>query len=435
MSDRCFGALRDAVVRAVSSRARTAADVIVATLGEYGVRAAVPRLVVRRKGDAILVGPLEVPGVAGCGECADRRLPGDAVHGPPGVRLDPPAIETAAAVVADEAESPAPGMLTRVDIASLRVTRHRVLPVAECGRCPVAAGPLPQVSQTLAATYADPLTGALRDVPGYFGGSSATENEEIAILRALRASVAAGRPGVGIGRSMAEALTDAILDLAMADGLVRAWHNRRALPRASLRGLGDMESRMRVAAIRLRSGYEVDLFDATGPYSIPVVWALAVNREDDDPGPKSISAGGAGSRRSEAVRNAVAALDELIPRTVESFQDDIARAWRLARNPELVRSRQDAGLLYGVPSVFDRLSFLYDGEALTETPDQPTTVVDRLTEAGAEILTTDLTTVELAAGGLRAVRAEVPRLMPMIHGYAEAVRRFWPLPAYPYPFA
>lgn len=172
--------------------------------------ATVRRVTVHAELGSVIIGPMEVPGEAGCGECVDwRRRQAEASTAFAGLRqrhrreletrpsawLTGLGAGTVAALVADEysrllrGEAPrTDGAVMVVDLADLTISRHRFLPDPRCPACgnlpEDAAGPIPVGApaqpklapdthrtrqilddiEMLEETYVDPVCGIVRGV-------------------------------------------------------------------------------------------------------------------------------------------------------------------------------------------------------------------------------------------------------------------------------
>ncbi|MEU8889914.1 TOMM precursor leader peptide-binding protein [Streptomyces sp. NPDC048442] len=184
-----------------------------------------------------LLGPAVLPRTPGCPECADRRHPANSPH-PAGLRAlltegptaqsapGPFALEPLALLVADEARQLADadptdartaGARLRLDLTTLAVTRHLVVPDSRCPLCaaplvpgPAAArprwspAPKPDPGSTrlrslspegLERCYADPVTGLVSAVDTW-----AEPNAACAVAR-LAPALAEDATGFGHGRA------------------------------------------------------------------------------------------------------------------------------------------------------------------------------------------------------------------------------------------
>jgi ribosomal protein S12 methylthiotransferase accessory factor len=237
--------------------------------------------------------------------------------------------------------------------------------------------------------------------------------------------------GTALGASATEALLNALLELIERDAFLRAWHGARPLPCIDPATIDDPASRL-LRSVCEREGFDVHLLVASSDIAIPVVWALAINRERV--APASFSAAGADPDPVRAIRSAMWELAQQAggglrwnPRDDEQIADNpwavdsVADHWRRYTVPRLL-SRVEAALggdCVGMHDAFAGWRERFIRESNGNLRDAVRFVVGLLAAAGCQqVYAVDQTTPDHASLGMSVIRAIVPGLIPLTFGQA-----------------
>ncbi len=237
--------------------------------------------------------------------------------------------------------------------------------------------------------------------------------------------------GTALGASAEEAVLHALFECVERDAFQLAWHRRRPLVGIAPASITDPQSRLLMHCVD-RDGFDLHLLVATADVRLPVVWALAVNR--DGVAPASFSTAGAHPDPVRAVR---AALWELAQQTGCGLSWDPVEVQPLVADPDLVDLIDDHWRRYTDPALLDRVLCCVGpdtvplaeafGDALTEFRAAAQGdllagvrfVTELLADAGLpEVLVVDQTSPRHAAAGMAVFRALVPGLIPLTFGQA-----------------
>jgi len=224
--------------------------------------------------------------------------------------------------------------------------------------------------------------------------------------------------GLACGATIEEAALAAFLELLERDAFTIAWQSRLALPRLELEGDRALEVFLTKAIEPAGVCYE--LVDLSRLHAVPTALALLWGGEHD---PVALAVGAAAARTvPEAAEKALC----------EAFA---TRAW--ARSLRLMQPQrafrpdfsdvvtfEDHVHLYALRRYARQARFLAGSEARTAVGDvlalEGETVGDclaaisrRLARAGSEGYLVDVTPPDVAAAGLRTVRAVAPELCPL----------------------
>lgn len=224
--------------------------------------------------------------------------------------------------------------------------------------------------------------------------------------------------GLACGPTFEEAALAALLELLERDAFTIAWQNRLALPRLQLEGDRELESFLAEAIEP--AGVRYDLVDLGRLHAVPTALALVWGGEHDL---VALAVGAA------AARTARQAAEKAL---CEAFATRAwARSLRLMHPHRVFRSDfgdvvtfEDHVHLYAAHEHAHHARFLVDPAASTPVGDVPAlegdTVGDclaavsrRLARAGSEGYLVDVTPPDVAAAGLRTVRAVAPELCPL----------------------
>lgn len=263
--------------------------------------------------------------------------------------------------------------------------------------------------------------------------------------------------GTALGASAEEAVLHALFECIERDAFQLAWHRRRPLVGIAADSITDEQSRLLMHCID-RDGFDLHLLVATADVRLPVVWALAVNRNGVVPASYSTA-----SAHPDPVRAVRSALWELGQQTGCGVSWDPAAVQPLVADRDLVNSLDDHWRRYTDPALLTRVLCCVGpdtvplAEAFGDAAARFRTAVrgdllsgvryvaDLLSAAGMpEVLVVDQTNPRHAAAGIAVFRALVPGLVPLTFGQANqryaGLPRLWDgldttsLPFDPHPF-
>jgi ribosomal protein S12 methylthiotransferase accessory factor len=238
--------------------------------------------------------------------------------------------------------------------------------------------------------------------------------------------------GCAVGRTTAEAVGRALLEVMERDGFLMAWYTRRTRAPLDLGSARDW--RLVLLTRRLeRLGYSAMAWDVTQDLGAPVVWVAAVSDSPDRP--RTFSSCGCHPDPEAATWSAlveVAAGLRQLSRRYESERER-ERAAAMWSDPDSVRTMDDHGLLYAAPQAERHLAFLlgdrrdrvrfqdwfgarHEGSG-RRWAERSRLLVDAVIGAGLDAIAVDQTTPEQAAMGLVGVRVLVPGALPMTFGH------------------
>ncbi|MGW5453082.1 TOMM precursor leader peptide-binding protein [Nocardia sp. NPDC003979] len=233
--------------------------------------------------------------------------------------------------------------------------------------------------------------------------------------------------GCALGSSIEEAVLHGILEIIERDAFLMTWYSRLAAPRLDLEATTNLDIKLTATAIRVQTGYDLQLFDTTMEHGIPSTLALAVNTRDV--WPKMTCTAASSLNPEQSVLNA---LDELGP-IVQSLSNlaptDRDKAALMVNDPNLVVTMDDHTTLYTHPDAYRRLDFLTTTTESavpattdemfrnTDLADDLAALVHRLAEHGLHVLFVDQTTAEHRHGGLACVKVLIPGTVPMTFGH------------------
>lgn len=245
--------------------------------------------------------------------------------------------------------------------------------------------------------------------------------------------------GCATGSCLEEAVLHALLELIERDAFLLCWYGGAALPEIDPESCEDPQTRSMLDRVAL-CGYRTRLFDTRVDLEVPVVTAVAV-RIDDGPGALVFGAG-ASPDPEQAVRAALYETAFVVP----EFPDLTARATgplrRMAANYSQVRFLQQHQRLFGLPEMAAHADFLLgtDGDRRLGAPaalsevyrnwslrwprssdllDDLRFCLDRVVEAGFDVVVVDQTSPEQLDAGVTSVRVLVPGLLPIDFGWGQ----------------
>ncbi|WP_436533334.1 YcaO-like family protein [Actinoplanes sp. HUAS TT8] len=250
--------------------------------------------------------------------------------------------------------------------------------------------------------------------------------------------------GCGLGNSLEEAILYGLCEVLERDAFLMAWYATTPLPRVAVPAGDPITPHLLDRLDEL--DYELRFFSATNDLALPVVIALATQRDPDSPAPHAYFAAAAhpdprAAIRAAAVEIAVgvyaaAGLTGRHPRRLGR-----ERALRMLADPAEVRDIDDHVALHAVPEARTRYEFLLHdeqprpwtrvwpgaGDPGRDVTDVLTGVVDRLAAEGLDTVVVDQTDPGLRDRlGLHAARVIVPGTLPMTFGHVHRRTRGLP---------
>ncbi|HXM58272.1 MAG TPA: TOMM precursor leader peptide-binding protein [Candidatus Dormibacteraeota bacterium] len=229
--------------------------------------------------------------------------------------------------------------------------------------------------------------------------------------------------GSAIGSSVAEAAFHGLLEVLERDAFLVAWYRGRPLTRLRLETAEDPRIGRLCGTLRAE-GYEIIALDVSLPeLRIPSVWATVVNTAGS--GLKTLSGACAHPDPEQAVLGALREAAGHLPLMRRLYERDRGRAEAMLADPTTVRTPADHALVFGCAEAFDEIEPLvgprsaqplraHFGRGAEPGLDA---LCSRLTSRGQDVLFVDLTPADVAALGLRVVRALVPGALPITFGH------------------
>jgi ribosomal protein S12 methylthiotransferase accessory factor len=237
--------------------------------------------------------------------------------------------------------------------------------------------------------------------------------------------------GCALGACYEEAILKGLYELVERDSFVIAWHRRLSLPRIDPDSCLDRKTRLLLNRVD-HLGFDIKLLDGRMDLKIPSVIALALRR-DDEVG--SLTVGAAASLDPEdAVRSALLECATTIVEIPAMFRAKEQHVRGLALDYSKVHAVMDHALLYAIPEMAARVTWLYSNPLQRSFDDcyraerawyaqgdigaDLEKVVCELQRCGlGEAVVVDLTTPEQHQLGLYTVRVIVPGLAPIDFGH------------------
>ncbi|RST14018.1 TOMM precursor leader peptide-binding protein [Streptomyces sp. WAC05374] len=220
--------------------------------------------------------------------------------------------------------------------------------------------------------------------------------------------------GLAAGRDAAHAALGALLELVERDAAVIFWSNRLTLPTLDLSLLPDGPAR-EMAGRLTATGARVLCKDLTTDLGIPVVGVQVITGTTARP--VVTHAARAALDPHEAVQGALEEACLCLDSVETMLQTEGVPEW-----DQDLRTVMDFGRYYCAPERLDHLRFMEDGPLRPlPTPragGRPahadlTEAVERLTAAGHEAITVDITPIDVHECGVSVVRTIVPGLCPI----------------------
>lgn len=219
--------------------------------------------------------------------------------------------------------------------------------------------------------------------------------------------------GVAVHTCVYEAISRAILEVIERDSIALTWYLRRALPRilVSAGQAGSFSERFSAFESSQITQY---LFDATTDLGVPVVYGVMV---------------AAGHPTAATVVTAASDLDP-VAACAKAMREAVSTRLAVIGSPEQPESSEacvklEHGAVYmGASARMQEFDFLLKSDRIVDIGTLPNLdtrdsrrnlcwLIERLREKNFEAVAVELTTDDLRANGLRAIRVVIPQLMPM----------------------
>lgn len=252
--------------------------------------------------------------------------------------------------------------------------------------------------------------------------------------------------GCALGSSFEEATLYGLTEALERDAFMLTWYGRLPLPAIDIQSTRDATLRLAVERVERMTGFDYYAFDCTTDFGVPIVLVLGVNRADT--APRMLCATGAHLDPDQALANAFYEVAAMVPGQKVRMRSQVERGERMVADSSLVQTIEDHILVGGMPSAFDRVSFLLRGQLAeplsarfaahyARPPHQDLTqdlsdMVERVISCGYDVVVVDQTAPELGASDLYCARVLVPGLLPMTFNHefqrAQSLERVYRMP-------
>lgn len=238
--------------------------------------------------------------------------------------------------------------------------------------------------------------------------------------------------GCATGSNLEESILYGLLELIERDAFLIGWYGKVALPEIDPASVPSASVQHMLA--RMRSiGYDVRLFDNRMDIDVPVVTAVAVNRDPEALGQVTLAAG-ASLDPVDAIRAALCEIASYAP----SFPDRVAavvdRLRPMAEDYDRVKELPHHALLFGLPEMQPHLEHLLgpsrarpmadvfagweDRRPRTgDLLDDLTYCTDQVHRAGHDVVVVEQTSPEQQLLGVRTTCVIAPGLVPIDFGW------------------
>ncbi|KUJ37202.1 hypothetical protein ACZ90_69745 [Streptomyces albus subsp. albus] len=237
--------------------------------------------------------------------------------------------------------------------------------------------------------------------------------------------------GCASGTSTEEALLHGMLELIERDAFLLNWYAGARLPEIDPASVPDEEVRF-ILDRTTRLGYRMRLFDMRVDLPVPAVMAVA-QRLDGGLGTLCFAAG-AGLDPVDAVRAAISETASYIPGMDERVEAKLPELRAMVRDHNRVHELTHHALLYGLPEMAPVADFLLDAAeprpmddlyrdwlaqrpATLDLADDARFLIDRIREAGSDVIAVDQTCPEQHGTGIRTLSVLAPGLIPIDFGW------------------
>ncbi|WP_181446606.1 TOMM precursor leader peptide-binding protein [Streptomyces sp. NTH33] len=237
--------------------------------------------------------------------------------------------------------------------------------------------------------------------------------------------------GCASGTSPQEALLHGMLELIERDAFLLCWYGGARLPEIDASTCEDEEIQFILDRVA-RLGYRMRLFDMRVDIPVPAVMAMA-ERLDGGLG-RLCFAAGASLDPVEAIRSAISETASYIPGMDERVEAKLPELRAMVEDYNRVHELTQHALLYGLPEMAETADFLLAartprsmddlyGAWLRQRPstldltDDVTFLLERIREAGSDVLAIDQTCPEQAAAGIHTLCVLAPGLIPIDFGW------------------
>ncbi|WP_123040293.1 TOMM precursor leader peptide-binding protein [Cohnella candidum] len=235
--------------------------------------------------------------------------------------------------------------------------------------------------------------------------------------------------GCALGGSLEEAIFYGILELAERDSFLMTWYAKLPLQKIDPATIGDSETALMIERLRVVTGYEFLLFDATMEHGIPCIWTMAKNIRSQ--GVNLICAAGAHPDPIRAVKGSIHELAAMALSQNGRFEAHREQFVRMLDDPYQVRHMEDHSMLYALPEAESRFDFLLRSGQPPKTfeevygkpgwrpdlTDDLNGLLQAFRQLDMDVIVVDQSSPETLRNGLYCVKVIIPGLLPMTFGY------------------
>ncbi len=237
--------------------------------------------------------------------------------------------------------------------------------------------------------------------------------------------------GCAAGSTIEEAMLHGMLEVLERDAFLLTWYGGLSPRRIDMRSVESKLTQAMVARLDLL-GYEVRCFDIRVDTTVPVVAAVAVRR-DGGLGTLCFAAG-CSLDPEDAVRGAVCEVASYVPSLEARLAANSDAINAMASDFSLVRELEHHSLLYALPAMRPRASFMVDQEdefsldelfanrrqnssQTRDLRDDVLMLSAEIIRLGSDVIVVDQTPPEQKTIGLHTVRTITPGLLPIDFGW------------------
>lgn len=240
--------------------------------------------------------------------------------------------------------------------------------------------------------------------------------------------------GCATGGSLEEAVLFGLLELIERDAFLAGWYGGAPLREIDPATVPGDDIQFMLARMRL-IGYDVRLFDNRMDLEVPVVTAVAVNRDPEANGQICLAAG-ASLDPADAVRAALCEIASYAPTFVERVTGQLEAVTAMARDYSLVTDLPHHPLLFGLPEMLPEIDFLLGDERAEPFAEvyaswearRPRThdlvddlrfCIEAVERVGHEVVVVEQTSPEQQMIGVHTACVVVPGLLPIDFGWGK----------------
>ncbi|WP_067620605.1 TOMM precursor leader peptide-binding protein [Alicyclobacillus acidiphilus] len=241
--------------------------------------------------------------------------------------------------------------------------------------------------------------------------------------------------GCAIGGTVEEAALHGMFEVIERDGFLNMWYAKMPLPELML-GPQCPTKVSEVFDYLTEKGFEVRLFRMSHDLAIPTICAVAVRDKDDYP--KVVCGSACHINPYQAAYGALRELTVQVLNLLRAPEERRKEAFSMFLDPTKIRDILDHVAVAALPEAYSRWAFLLRREnqgRIRAIEDEYAdaarqyqidsrdirrilnSVFEDLHGRGFDVIVIDQTSVEVAYGGLHAVKALIPGMTPITFGY------------------